>query len=170
MTAPALLRAEASRALLMRRDTAEILTRLFYLERSLIISLAGWTPAVERMETKATLARILWENSVAADRLRNRVLELRYPSRVVAPDKHRSAIALFDAARNAPSQEAFVMGMADVLFPALRAAYQTYLLLSDRISDGPSSLLLKHALSDKEEQIVSLSALAEQMLTLSPHR
>jgi len=166
-TAP-LLRAESPRTQLMRRDTAEILTRLFYLERSLIISQAGWLPAVERLDTKAALARMLWEDAVAADGLRNRVFELRYPSRVIAPDQHQRAIGLFDAVRDAPGQEAFLLGMARVLLPSLGAAYAAYQQLSDRLSDGPSALLLKHALADKRAQIVDLEQLAERLLDLAP--
>lgn len=170
MTVPMLLRAESPRTQLMRRDTAETLTRLFYLERSLILSQAGWLPAVERLDLKATLARLLWEDAVAADALRNRVLELRYPSRVIAPDQHQRAIALYDGVRNAPSQEAFVLGLAQVLLPALCTAYAAYQQLSDRLSDGPSALLLKHALADKRAQVADLGQLAEQLLALAPAR
>lgn len=167
-TTPPLLRAISPRAQLMRRDTAETLTRLFYLERSLILSQAGWLPAVERLEVKAALARMLWEDAVTADGLRNRVLELRYPSRVIAPDQHQQVIALFDAVRNAPSQEAFVLGLAQVLLPAIWAAYAAYQQLSDRLSDGPSARLLKHALIDKQTQIAELTQLADQLLDLAP--
>ncbi len=169
-TAPPLLRAISPRAQLMRRDTAETLTRLFYLERSLILSQAGWLPAVARLEVKAALARLLWEDAVTADGLRNRVLELRYPSRVIAPDHHQAAIALFDAVRNAPGQEAFLLGLAQVLLPALCTAYTAYQQLSDRLSDGPSARLLKHALIDKQAQIAELTQLADLLLDLAPEQ
>jgi hypothetical protein len=170
MTTPMLLRAAPLRAQLMRRDTAETLTRLFYLERSLILSQAGWLPVVERIDAKALLARLLWEDAVAADGLRNRVLELRYPNRVIAPDQHQQAIALFDSVRSAPTQEAFMLGLAQVLLPALCTAYAAYQRLSDRLSDGPSALLLKHALADKLGQISDLAQLADQLLDLAPAR
>jgi len=163
-----LLHAAPPRAQLMRRDTAEMLTRLFYLERSLILSQAGWLPAVERLDVKAALARLLWEDAVTADGLRNRVLELRYPSRVIAPDHHRAAIALFDGARNAPGQEAFLLGLAQVLLPAICTAYTAYEQLSDRLSDGPSARLLKHALIDKHAHIAELTQLADQLLDQAP--
>ena len=72
---------------------------------------------------------MLWEDAVAADGLRNRVLELRYPSRVIAPDKHLEVIGLFNAARHAPGQEAFILGLAQVLLPLLCDAYAAYLQL-----------------------------------------
>jgi hypothetical protein len=154
----------------MRKDTAEILTRLFFVERSLILSQAGWIPGVVSLEGKAALARMLWEDSVAADAIRNRILELRYPSRVVVPDQHQVVLDFFDEARNAPGPEAFVLSLARVLKPALRDGYETFSKLSDRISDGPSALVLKHALNDKNEQISDLEKLADGMLAANPGR
>ena len=82
METHALLKVDVSRARLMRWDTAEILTRLFFLERSLIVSQAGWLPTARRLDVKASLARTLWEGALTADSLQNRVFELRYPSRL----------------------------------------------------------------------------------------
>ena len=166
--APAVLKVDAARARLMRYDTAEILTRLFFLERSLIISQAGWLPAVTDLATKSALARTLWEGAVTADALRNRVFELRYPSRLITPDAHGALIAVFDAARNAPGQEAFVLTLASVLLPALRRAYEQFSDLSDRLSDGPSALILKHALADKADTIAAMTQLADEMLAARP--
>ncbi len=168
MKADALLKADVSRARLMRWDTAEMLTRLFFLERSLILSQAGWLPAATRLEVKATLARTLWEGAVTADDLQNRVFELRYPSRLIVPDAHRPMIALFDAARAAPGEEAFLLALADVLLPALGQAYEQFLELSDRLSDGPSALILRHALSDKVEATAALQRLAGERLAARP--
>jgi|WetSurMetagenome_2_1015567.scaffolds.fasta_scaffold61062_2 uncharacterized ferritin-like protein (DUF455 family) len=168
MNTPAVLKVDAARARLMRYDTAEILTRLFFLERSLIISQAGWLPAVTDLATKGALARSLWEGAVTADALRNRVFELRYPSRLITPAAHGALIAVFDAARNAPGQEAFVLALAGVLLPALRRAYEQFSGLSDRLSDGPSALILKHALADKADVITALAHLADEMLAARP--
>lgn len=168
MKTPALLKVDAARARLMRYDTAEILTRLFFLERSLILSQAGWAPTVTSLDAKGVLARSLWEASVAADAFRNRVFELRYPSRLIAPEAHRAIIAVFDAARDAPGQEAFVLALADVLLPAMRRAYEQFYELSDHLSDGPSALILKHALADKVHAISDLERLADEMLAARP--
>ena len=168
MKAQALLKVNVSRASLMRLDTAEILTRLFFLERSLIISQAGWLPAAGPLEVKAALARTLWECAVTADGLQNRVFELRYPSRLIAPDAHRQVIAAFDLTRDAPGEEAFLLALADVLLPALRRAYEQFFEQSDRLSDGPSALILRHALADKDEGIAALQRLAVEMLTARP--
>jgi hypothetical protein len=168
MKTPALLKVDAARARLMRYDTAEILTRLFFLERSLIISQAGWLPAVSTLATKGALARSLWEAAVTAEALQNRVFELRYPSRLITPDAHGAVIRVFDAARDAPGEEAFVLALAEVLLPSLRRAYEQFAGLSDGLSDGPSTLILKHALADNADAITYLSRLASEMLVARP--
>jgi hypothetical protein len=168
MSTPAPMKVDVARARLMRYDSAEMLTRLFFLERSLILSQAGWVPAVTTLEAKGALARNLWEGSVTADALQNRVFELRYPSRLITPDAHSAVIAAVDGARNAPGQEAYVLAMATVLLPALQRAYQQFAGLSDQLSDGPSYLLLKHALADKADAIDRLTHLAGDMIAAKP--
>jgi hypothetical protein len=106
--------------------------------------------------------------SVTADALQNRVFELRYPSRLITPDAHGAVIAVFEGARHAPGEEAFILALADVLLPALRRSYEQFSGLSDRLSDGPSALVLKHALADKEDAILELARLAAEMLAARP--
>ena len=168
METHALLKVDVSRARLMRWDTAEILTRLFFLERSLIVSQAGWLPTARRLDVKASLARTLWEGALTADSLQNRVFELRYPSRLIEPDAHKGLIAAFDASRDAPGEEAFVLALADVLLPSLRRAYEQFFGLSDRLSDGPSALIMRHALADKNEAIAEMKRLAGELLAARP--
>jgi hypothetical protein len=168
ITATPWIRISPDRARLLRRDTAEILTRLYFLERSLIVSQAGWIPTVATLDAKFTLARALWQDAVSANELRDRVFELRYPSRVIVPDKHRALIALFDGARCAPTAEAFFLGLVRVLRPALRDAFGAFYDLADGLTDGPSKYLLKHSLADKEELLAALEPLAEDMLAAQP--
>ena len=55
-----------------------------------------------------------------------------------------------------------------MLLPALRHAYEQFSGLSDRLSDGPSALILKHALADKADTIDALAHLADEMLAARP--
>ena len=168
MTHAPILTSDSSRSQLMWRDTAEILTRLFFVERSLIISQAGWITRTPRLEDKALLARLLWEDSLAAHNVRERIFELRYPRRDITPDLHSAIILLYDEGRNAPSVEAFVMGLARVLKPALLEAYQHFNAVSDRISDGPSTLILRHAMDDLQAQITDLEHTLQLMFEIAP--
>ena len=164
MSEIAIMKSGNSRSKLMRRDTSEILTRLFFLQRSLVISQAGWIVRTPRLEDKALLAKFLWEDSLIANQLRNRVFELRYPRRDINLSLHRSVISLFDAGRNAPSLGAFVAGMAKALKPAIMQSLKDFHQISDRISDGPTELILRHAMADLSLQIDELNQMLEQMI------
>ena len=67
----------------MRVDTAQLLKRFFFCERSLLVSQAAWIPAVAALEIKTGLARSIWQSAETANALRNRVFELRFPSRLL---------------------------------------------------------------------------------------
>jgi uncharacterized ferritin-like protein (DUF455 family) len=138
----------------MRFDTAQLLKRFFFCERSLLIAEASWIPAIAPLEIKTNLARCVWQSAEIANSLRERVFELRFPSRMMEEEGNDSAlIALFDAAKDSPSVPAFLVGVGRVLLPEMRAAYQSYLQASDLIADGPTHRFLALAVAEKTEQI-----------------
>lgn len=148
-----LLTAE-ERARWMRLDTAQLLKRFFFAERSLLVSEASWIPAIAPLEIKTNLARYVWQSAETANSLRERVFELRFPSRMMEDEGNdRALIALFDAVRDSPSVPAFLVSLGTVLLPAVRDAYQSYLKASDLIADGPTHRFLTLAVAEKNEQI-----------------
>ena len=146
----------SARELRERIDTAQVLTRFHHLERALTIACGGWIAAVPRLEQKAALARAAWQCALAADALRDRVFELRYPSRLLEAGADAPAIAVYEAAIDAPGPDAFLRGLADVLCPALLAEYRDFLAATDEFDDGPTARILESAARDKEEQIAVL--------------
>lgn len=159
MDASTYLPGQHERAKLMRYDTAVILKRFFFVEESLIISQAGWLAGVGTMESKYTLARHLWEDSLTGDAQRTRVFELRYPSRLMEIGDEEPLMRLVNEARNAPSGLAMVQSLAQVFKPALVAAYRAYLDLADVIGDGPSIRFMELALREKTQQVKELEEL-----------
>jgi Protein of unknown function (DUF455) len=160
--------ARSPRARLMRVDTAQILKRYFFCERSLLVSMSAWLPLIEPIEVKTALPRIIWQNAQTANALRERVFELRFPNRTVeeeGPDHAR--VALFDQVKDSPSVPAFLLALGKVLLPALQDAYDEYLATSDFIADGPTHRFLKLALNEKNEQIRSVHRWAEAALAAS---
>lgn len=158
------------RARWMRVDTAQILKRFFFCERSLIISMSAWLPFINSLEIKTALPRIIWQNAQTANALRDRVFELRFPNRTVeeeGPD--RTLVALFDQLKNSPSFPAFILALGTTLLPALHVAYDEYLAASDFIADGPTHRFLKLALNEKSEQIRSVQRWADAVLAISPN-
>ena len=59
-----------------------------------------------------------------AHALRERVFELRYPSRLMEVGEDAPLLAVVDEARHAPNAEAFVLALARLFKPALLAAYR----------------------------------------------
>ena len=153
----------------MRFDTAQLLKRFFFCERSLLVSMAAWIPAIAPLEIKTGLARFIWQSAENAHALRNRVFELRFPSRLVEEEGTDTAlIELFGAVKDSPSVPAFLLSVGKILLPALRDCYQAYLEASDSIADGPTHRFLSLALSEKVEQIRVFEDWAESALSGNP--
>ena len=153
----------------MRFDTAQILKRFFFCERSLLVSQAAWIPAVAPLDIKTGLARFIWQSAETADALRNRVFELRFPSRLLEEEGADCAlIELFGAVRNSPSVPAFLLSIGKVFLPALRDSFQAYLEASDSIADGPTHRFLSLAVSEKTEQIAAFEQWSESALAGNP--
>jgi hypothetical protein len=134
-----------TRELRERLDTAQTLTRLLYRERAAVLACGGWIPRVAPLEQKAELARTAWECALAADAFRDRVFELRYPSRFL--EEQAEAIPL-----ESP-------GDLSALVERLGEDYRDYLDVGDELSDGPSLRLVAEALRDKERQREALTGI-----------
>lgn len=157
------------RARWMRFDTAQLLKRFFFCERSLLVSQAAWIPAIAPLEIKTGLARFIWQNAETADALRNRVFELRFPSRLLEEQgADHPLIELFGAVKDSPSVPAFLLSIGKVLLPALRDSFQAYLQASDVIADGPTHRFLSLALAEKAEQIRAFEQWGGDALASSP--
>jgi uncharacterized protein DUF455 len=134
-----------TRELRKRLDTAQTLTRLFYRERAVTLACGGWIPRVPRLETKAELGQTAWESALAADALRERVFELRYPSRFLEEQAEEIEVGAPDELR--------------ALLGRLRADYRDYLEAGDALADGPSLRIVGAANRDKQRQAVALASL-----------
>ncbi len=154
------------RARWMRLDTAQLLKRFFFCERSLLLSEAAWIPAIAPLTIKTELAKFIWQNAETANALRDRVFELRFPSRILEEEgADHTLIELFATGKNSPSVPAFLLCVGRVLLPALRDAYREYLKRSDTIADGPTHRFLSQALHDKNDQIKALEEWIESALS-----
>src|SRR5438552_3579844 len=157
------------RARWVRLDTAQLLKRFFFCERALLVSQAAWIPAIAPLEIKTGLARFIWQNAETAHALRNRVFELRFPSRLLDEEgADHALIDLFSGVKDSPSVPAFLLSVGKVLLPALRNSYRAYLHESDSIADGPTHRFLFLALAEKVEQISAFEPWAEFALSGNP--
>jgi len=153
----------------MRFDTAQLLKRFFFCERSLLVSQAAWIPAIAPLEVKTGLARFIWQSAETAHALRERVFELRFPSRLLEEEgADHALIELFAAVKDSPSVPAFLLSVGKVFLPALRDAYHDYLEASDSIADGPTHRFLSLAVSDKTEQIQAFEQWTQSAASETP--
>jgi uncharacterized ferritin-like protein (DUF455 family) len=158
-----------SRARWMRLGTAQILKRFHFCERSLVLSASAWLPHLAPLEIKTTLPLLTWQNAETAHALRERVFELRYPSRLMeAEGADGPLVRTFDQLREAPTSGAFLLGLAATLLPALRDAYREFLRRSDPLADAPTHRFLALALAEKDHQIQTLLRWAGEELARIP--
>lgn len=160
------LRANEPRARWKRLDAAQILKRFFFCERAIIVSSSAWIPHIEDLDVKLALPYFCWQNSETADALRKRVLELRFPSRLMEHEGADKPLAeLFLQLRQAPNVSAFLEALAAVALPALRDAYRAFLERSDPLADAPTYRFLDLSLREKEKQIIELTNLERHILS-----
>ena len=97
------------------------------------------------LELKAELGRAAWESALAGDALRERVFELRYPTRFLDEQAEELPLESADDLRS--------------LLAELGDDYADYLDGVDELADGPSRRLAEAALRDKERQCEALAGL-----------
>ena len=134
-----------TRELRVRFDTAQALTRLFYREQAVVLACGGWVPRVALLEHKAELARTAWESALAAEALRERVFELRYPARFLDEQAEKLGVDDPDALRRLAAE--------------LHDDYAAYLKAVDELADGPSIRIVEAALRDKQRHQEALAAI-----------
>ena len=127
-------------------SSANLLKRLYLVERETMRALGAWHISIASWELKAATPRHLWHDSLHADALRGRVLELRYPKRDVDADHDPQLVEFLNQLTRADSDAEFALGIYRVVKPALVTAYQAYLAGGDELDDAPSFYRISHIL------------------------
>lgn len=131
--------------------SASLLKRLYLVEREQMRILGAKHIAIENWTAKNQMPRHWWVASRHADALRERVLELRYPRRDVDKDHDADLAAFLNELPKGDADAEFLVGIYEVLRPALRDAYRAYLAEADPIADAPSIYQIEHILFDWEK-------------------
>ncbi len=149
-----------------RLDAAQILKRFFFCERAVIVSASSWIPHLAGLELKLAVPLLCWQNAETANALRQRVFELRFPSRLMEHEgADKPLVDLLDLLRQAPSDRAFVEALASTALPALRDAYLEFLTYSDPLADAPTFRFLELSVREKDKQIADLNRRLTEMAT-----
>lgn len=170
MTTQVYLPGQFQRAQWLRLDSAKILKRFFFCERALIKSQAGWLAGIADFEVKLALPYHFWQDALTAHALRERVFELKFPSRMLEIGDDQPVIDVFEEAANAPSHAAYVLSLARLFKPALLAVYRDYVSQADPLTDGPILRSLRLAVDEKAEQIAQLTRFANAILKATPDK
>jgi hypothetical protein len=140
-----------------RVDTAQVLTRFHYLSRAIALACGGWIAGTPKLETKAALARVAWQQTLAGDAFRERVFELRYPNRFLEEGSDAPLIRVYEAAIDAPDADGFLAGLTDALLPDYAGRLSTFLAETDELDDGPTVRIVEQAWRDVAVQAGALS-------------
>lgn len=140
-------------------ESARLLKRLYLVEREVMRSLGAWHLAISNWELKIRVPRDFWQDSLHADALRSRVLELRYPKRDVDTGHDPALVAFLGELTKAQTDAEYALGIYGVVKPALIAAYRDYLAGGDALNDAPSFQQIKHILIDEEAQLEEIAPL-----------
>jgi uncharacterized ferritin-like protein (DUF455 family) len=143
--------------------SANLLKRLYLVEREVMRALGAWHISIANWELKAATPRHLWHDSLHADALRGRVLELRYPKRDVDVDHDPHLVGFLEQLTRADSDAEFALGIYRVVKPALVTAYEGYLAGGDDLDDAPSFYHISHILIDEREHVAEASTLLDML-------
>jgi hypothetical protein len=140
-----------------RIDSAQVLTRFHYLSRAIALACGGWIAGTPKLETKAALARVAWQQTLAGDAFRERVFELRYPNRFLEEGSDAPLIRVYEAAIDAPGADQFLAALTDALLPDYAERLAAFLTQTDELDDGPTIRIVEQAARDVADQAAALT-------------
>lgn len=162
----------ASKAILMGKpgqrqveEASQRLKRMFLIERELMKTLGGYLVSVSDWELKKRLPKHIWQDSLRANALRTRVLELRYPRRDVDHDHDANLQRLLAALIRCGSDAALLEGVYAIK-SELCDAYEAYLAAADPLDDAPTIEFMAGFVPQLKRQIAE----AERLYAGLPER
>ncbi|RAP75146.1 DUF455 family protein [Paenibacillus montanisoli] len=119
-------------------EASDMVKRFYLVERELMRTLGGYHVNIANWELKKKLPHHIWQDSLRADALRTRVLEMRYPRRDV-DQEHDPYLSKFLASLiRCNCDVELITGVYFVAKEALVEAYETYLRDADPLDDAPT--------------------------------
>lgn len=135
-------------------ESAARLRRFEYVHRKLVFLEAGHLTQRALWELKAALGRHLYQDAEAVAALRQRIGDdLRQNARVLGRDPDQRLTLLLDELLQARSDEELLVGLYEIVKPALLSAEREYFRTTQSIVDEPAIRLLRPIISDLEEQV-----------------
>ncbi|NOU62512.1 DUF455 family protein [Paenibacillus sp. LMG 31461] len=144
-------------------SASEMLKMLYYVERELMRLLGGYLLNVSDWELKKTIPRHMWQDSLRANALRSRVLELRYPRRDVDEGHDQQLTNFLNILSKCANEREFIEGVYFVTKEFLKTRYENYLQIAEPIDDAPTIAFMKRFPEEIAEQLLDVQRLYPQI-------
>lgn len=135
-------------------QNAKVMQRYRFIHESLMRAGAGKMPAHQDWDLKLGQSKHIYEDAEAADLWRKRIPQLRTSSALLNKDPDPALSLVMDELIHAHNDLEYVIGVYDVLKPALLAVYKKHIAATQQIVDQPTIRILKWIIGDLEEQLV----------------
>ena len=133
--------------------SAAFLRRVEFVHRKLVFLEAAHLVLRSLWELKAALGRHLYEDAEAAAGLRARILDLRQNPSVLEREPDQRLSLVMDELLHARSDEELLVGLYEIVKPALLDAVRAYVRTTQQIVDQPSIRLFRTIAADLEDQM-----------------
>ena len=134
------------------------LHRLAYAESRLMFLEAAHVISSPSRDVKALLSRSQYEDGQHADRLKQRLVELRVSKRRAYEEPNRELTVFFDEALHSRGTAELLAGLTRVIKPAMIEAYRRYAAQTNGLADYGSVRALKEIIDEEEESLTLMRA------------
>jgi len=144
-------------------EASNILKKFYFIERELMRTLGGYVVNTLDWELKKKLPRHIWQDSLRANALRSRVLEMRFPRRDVDKGHDPQLEQFLSSLIRCHTDSELLAGVYVVTKKALLAEYVNYLRQADPLDDAPTIAFMEGFIPQIEDQLVDMQSLFSQL-------
>lgn len=134
-------------------DNAALLRRYEVVHRKLVYLQAGHLPGRALWELKVALGKHLYEDAEAASSLRIRIVDLRQNANVFDREPDQRLILVLEELLYARTDEELLVGIYEVVKPALLKALREHMRVTQQLVDYPTIRVLRTIVADLEDQL-----------------
>jgi uncharacterized ferritin-like protein (DUF455 family) len=144
-------------------ESSNDLKRLYLLEREVMRTLGGFLVSVNNWNLKKQLPAHIWRDSLRANGLRTRILEMRYPRRDVDKNHDDQLLGFLALLIRSHSDAELLQGVYYVSKKAVLEAYREYKKLADPLDDAPTVMLINDYIPELERQMEDVAVWLQQL-------
>lgn len=144
-------------------QASQLLKRFYYVERELMRILGGYLVNIVDWDLKTNLPRHIWQDSLRANALRSRILEMRYPRRDVDQEHDEFLQTYISFLIRCNNDAELLEGVYFVTKKALCEEYEIYLESADELDDAPTIAILSNFIPELRDQITEVRVVYEQL-------